>query len=81
MPAVYRMCVAKIFFQWWKIIIDFMMPIFRKIILNLGDFTHFEDFSYLTKQQIFKRLDFYVFTIRSPNEIHMYMIIRLFDTH
>ena len=32
------------------------MQIFRKIASNIGDFTHFEDFSNLTKHQIFKLL-------------------------
>ena len=32
------------------------MPIFRKIASHIGDFTRFEDFSNLTKYQIFKWL-------------------------
>ena len=32
------------------------MPIFGKIALNIGDFMHFEDFSNMTKHQIFKQL-------------------------
>ena len=32
------------------------MQIFRKIASNIGNFTRFEDFSNLTKDQIFKRL-------------------------
>ena len=32
------------------------MYIFRKIVSNIGNFTRFEDFSMLTKHQIFKRL-------------------------
>ena len=32
------------------------MQIFRKIASNIGDFTRFQDFSNLTKHQIFKLL-------------------------
>ena len=43
-------------FYWSKIISRFNMQIFRKIVSNIGDFTHFQDFSNLTKHQIFKLL-------------------------
>ena len=36
--------------------LDFIIPIFRKIVANIGDFTSFVDFPNLTKLQILKWL-------------------------